>query len=146
MLIGWGIEVVGVRTGMVFGRYSYGAPLGLGEFGVPFIIGMNWATLVYCMANLLAPLPYPAWAKSLLTGLLLAGYDALMEPAAIKLGFWRWANGSVDLQNYPAWFATGSVLAGLYFITQKEAPATVNPVAGAILVIQLLFFGMVILL
>lgn len=134
---------------MIFGQYSYGTPLGWGAYGVPFIIGLNWATLVFCMANLLAPLPYPPWAKSLLAGLLLAGYDALMEPAAIKLGFWTWTQGSISPLNYTAWLVTGSLLAGLYYVTQKtklqeNAPTTISPVAGAILIIQMLFFWMVI--
>lgn len=141
-IIGWTVEAVGVGTGAVFGQYAYGTPLGPGLLGVPLIIGINWATLSYCVANLASPLPYPVWGRCMATGLLLTGFDALMEPAATRLGLWTWANGFVPGSNYVGWFATGTALAAVYFATlaRQGSNHRLNPLAGPVLIIQLAFF------
>ena len=38
----WLVEVQGVRTGLIFGSYSYGNTLGLKLADVPITIGLNW--------------------------------------------------------------------------------------------------------
>ena len=40
------VEVYGVKTGNLFGTYSYGDNLGWKLFDVPLIIGVNWAVLI----------------------------------------------------------------------------------------------------
>lgn len=143
-LIGWSVEALGVATGLIFGQYAYGAPLGPPVLGVPLVIGLNWVILSYCVSNLVSPLPYSIWGRSLMAGLLLTGFDALMEPGAIKLGLWTWSSGQIDKLNYPAWFVTGSMLAAWYFrIVEKNSPRHTNPAAGAVLIIQILFFWLV---
>ena len=39
---GMTVEVIGVRTGMLFGHYEYGTVFGPRVLGVPWLIGMNW--------------------------------------------------------------------------------------------------------
>lgn len=143
-IMGWAIEVAGVATGLIFGHYRYGPPLGPALLGVPVMIGVNWAVLVYCVSSLAAPLPYPAWVRCLAAGLLLTLFDFLMEPAATQLGFWTWQDAHIPMQNYLAWFATGTLLSGLYFlILNKKQQIKTSPVAGAILVVQAVFFALV---
>ena len=43
---GFLIEATGVRTGVVFGAYSYGTVLGPLLLGVPLLIGLNWALII----------------------------------------------------------------------------------------------------
>jgi putative membrane protein len=45
-------------------------------------------------------------------------FDYLMEPAAIKLGYWVWQGSVIPFQNYLAWFVLGLLFAFL-FSTQK---------------------------
>ena len=45
--IGMGVEIVGVKTGVLFGEYFYGNNLGLKILGVPILIGINWAVLTF---------------------------------------------------------------------------------------------------
>jgi putative membrane protein len=45
-LLAFFIEVYGVQTGNLFGTYTYGNNLGWKLFGVPIIIGVNWAALL----------------------------------------------------------------------------------------------------
>ena len=47
-LLGFSVEYIGVKTGILFGEYSYGENLGLKLFGVPLIIGVNWVILYVC--------------------------------------------------------------------------------------------------
>ena len=45
--LGFFIEVIGVKTGFIFGSYYYGAAMGIKILAVPLLIGLNWSILVY---------------------------------------------------------------------------------------------------
>lgn len=99
------IEVVGVKTGKIFGEYSYGNILGIKLLGVPLIIAFNWAlvltgiySFVYQYRSLSNPL------KIILISLLTVTFDILLEPVAVTLDYWNWYSGNVPFQNYTAWF------------------------------------------
>ncbi|MES2515602.1 MAG: carotenoid biosynthesis protein, partial [Bacteroidota bacterium] len=51
-VLGFFIEVLGVKTEIIFGSYYYGKALGLKFFAVPILIGVNWAVLLYSTAQL----------------------------------------------------------------------------------------------
>ena len=88
---GFLIEVIGVKTGIIFGNYSYGNTLGIQFLGVPLIIGINWLMLIYCVgiicnrfynsSNLL---------KSMFGAIMMVFLDFFIEPVAIKYDFWSW--------------------------------------------------------
>ncbi|MEZ4690766.1 MAG: carotenoid biosynthesis protein [Ignavibacteria bacterium] len=40
------LEITGVKTGIIFGDYTYGDVLGFKLFGVPMIIGFNWLFVI----------------------------------------------------------------------------------------------------
>ena len=42
-LIGFIFEIIGVKTGLIFGHYKYCNGLGTKVFDVPLIISLNWA-------------------------------------------------------------------------------------------------------
>lgn len=48
----------------------------------------------------------------LLTGLVAALFDFVLEPSAVSLGYWSWQGGVVPPRNYAAWFflAAGAAL------------------------------------
>lgn len=61
-LITFIIEVVGVKTGLIFGRYHYLDRLGIALFNVPLLIGILWSTLLfatYSVASHLKPNKIP---------------------------------------------------------------------------------------
>ena len=138
--VGFGVEVLGVATGVIFGEYYYGATLGTKLFEVPIVIGFNWALLVYGSAALTsrfmdgAKLP----VKAAVSAAIMVFYDVLMEPVAIRLDFWHWPAGSIPLQNYFAWFV---VAFGLCLVTHRVFKRISNPVAIALIAVQLVFFG-----
>ena len=41
-VIGFSAEVLGVKTGILFGDYQYGETLGVKLWEVPLVIGLNW--------------------------------------------------------------------------------------------------------
>ncbi len=99
------LEAIGVATGLVFGTYGYGDVLGLKLLGVPLVIGFNWAVIVFGLASGIERiLPRATYLQPLLTGLGALAFDALMEPVAIRLGYWTWADAAVPPRNYAAWF------------------------------------------
>lgn len=137
ILSGFFAEMAGVNTGLIFGQYQYGEVLGPGILGTPWIIGLNWFLLSYCVLCVLDFFPWPAWIKFFLAIGMMVGLDYLMEPVAMHLGFWTWEDGNIPLQNYIGW----AVLSGLIFLQPFISSfQRRNRVAAAAYIIQLLFF------
>ena len=134
---GYLAEVIGVNTGLIFGDYSYGEVLGPGLFGTPFLIGLNWFMLAYSAICLCDFLPFPSWLRFITSVILMVGLDYLIEPVAMRLGFWNWESGTIPLQNYLGWAAVAAIIVGqasLFHFARR------NRVAASTFLIQVLFF------
>lgn len=136
-LIGMVVEWVGVNTGLLFGSYSYGSVLGPKILGVPLIIGINWAMLSIVSAALLATLRLHFWLEVFASALLMVFLDFLMEPVAMKLGYWSWKDGLIPTYNYVCWLFTAFVIHILY---RKWKLNEANNVAVALFIYMTLFF------
>ena len=137
--VGFGIEVVGVKTGLIFGQYRYGQTLGTKLFDVPLTIGCNWLLLNYS-ANVVADkIASSKFLKATFAALLMTSLDVLIEPVAMQLDFWDWANHIVPLQNYVAWFVVSFSLSATFFYL--DVPKK-NQLAGFLLLLQILFFAL----
>ncbi len=136
------LEVLGVSTGLIFGPYSYGPGLGWKLFGVPLVIGFNWALIVLGLASGFDRLIRGrGWPFTLLFGLAVglsaAFFDFLMEPVAISLAYWAWSSSAIPLQNYLAWF----LIAALCGISYKVLRIKVKSLLFiAYVALQTLFF------
>ena len=101
-------EAIGVKTGIIFGVYSYGPVLWPQIVGVPIAIGFAWFLMLISSIALMQRLPFincsNIWTQILVIAALMTFFDFMMEPAAIKLNYWSWQNGTVPIQNYAAWF------------------------------------------
>lgn len=138
-LFGFFIEVVGVKTGLVFGEYQYGGTLGVKIFDVPPMIGVNWAMLTYAAAIIGNHfLKANDFVKALFGTALLIILDLLIEPVAPVYDFWSWGVGHSPVQNYIAWAVISWVL---IFVFYKLLGKVKNPVAIALYVLQVLFFA-----
>jgi len=134
---GLAVEIAGVATGIIFGEYHYGRTLGVKVAGVPLTIGMNWLILVYCSGVLLHKFQWPFWLKAALGAAIMTLLDVFMEPVAIRLDFWHWANEEIPFLNYKAWFIISFVLLSLFHLSSFKK---INQVAVTLLVIQFAFF------
>lgn len=138
--VGFGAELFGVQTGILFGDYAYGAVLGWKVWGTPLMIGVNWVLLGYCSgvtANTL--LPKGHWAmRGLLAAILMVGLDVLIEPVAMHYGFWDWEGDTVPLRNYLGWFLVALPLVCFFAYGHR---GQLNKVAVALFIAQIVFFA-----
>lgn len=137
--VGYGIEVAGVQTGLVFGPYHYETALGAKVAGVPPIIGLNWLMLIYSSNIISQKFSSNIFIKASIGALLVLALDFFIEPMAIRYNYWSWdtEGGIIPSQNYLAWLLMSWLLSfGFHTISSKKE----NPVAPSLYVIQLLFF------
>lgn len=136
-MVAFFVEVAGVKSGAIFGRYVYGASLGPKLFETPLIIGLNWVLLVYLSASVFEKLRIHIILKIIGASLIMLGYDFLVEPLAPLLDMWHWTSSKVPAQNYFSWL----ILALLFHSALKIFKTdNRNAIAPFILGFQLLFF------
>ena len=116
IVVSFGIEWLGVRTGEIFGAYLYGQTLRPSMGGVPISIGCAWFVMLIAstaVAQKIAPksLGENRFKIAFLAALLMVCFDLLMEPAAMKLDYWTWMDSHIPTQNYLVWFGLGFIFA-----------------------------------
>ncbi|MEX1202943.1 MAG: carotenoid biosynthesis protein [Ferruginibacter sp.] len=155
VVVGIGVEIVGTSTGLLFGNYKYGKVLGPTIAEVPYMIGINWFIMMYCFgvtANMILTKIVEKITRNsaattkdvqviavVVDGALLAVlFDWLMEPVAVKLGYWTWlGDGEIPFYNYVCWFFISLILLLLF----KKMPfRKSNKFAVNLLLIQSMFF------
>ncbi len=149
-LTGFFIEVIGVHTGIIFGKYGYGQTLGTKVLGVPLVIGANWLLLIYCSTEvtqkifeklrkyLLVNMLFDnIFLKAFFASFLMVLLDFLIEPVAMHLDFWHWQNEQIPVQNYQAWFLISFILS---FIFLKGKFIKSNLLAIILFLLQFTFF------
>ncbi|WP_378180799.1 carotenoid biosynthesis protein [Aquimarina sp. SS2-1] len=107
--IGMITEYLGVNHGLIFGNYQYGENLGSKVLGVPWIIGVNWALLVYCTAAISKKIHQNIVISSFIAAVLMVALDVIIEVSAPRFDFWEFKGGVVPIQNYLGWLATAFV-------------------------------------
>jgi putative membrane protein len=68
---------------------------------------------------------------------LMVFLDFLMEPVAVKLGFWYWKDGIIPVYNYVCWFVTAVFL---QFVFRKWRLNEANNVAVSLFIYMTIFF------
>lgn len=137
---GYSIEVLGVKTGLIFGNYKYNNTLGVKFFNVPPIIGINWFLMVYCIGTLIQVVgkdKLNTFKKTMVGASILTMFDFVAEPVAINQNMWDWFGLLPPLQNYLAWFLVSFVLLYSFF---KSPFKKNNPIAPSLFIFQILFF------
>lgn len=134
-------EMLGVNTGLLFGDYAYGDVFGAKLFGVPPLIGINWFCVVFSAYVVAERILQRAEAgfllKALLTAVITTGFDWIMEPVAMELGFWNWRGAQIPIFNYVSWFMISFFVALIFHWLKVE---TINRFAPYFLLIQAIFF------
>ena len=136
IFLGFIIELIGTNTGFPFGAYSYGAALGPGIMGTPFMIGILWWVLIRSFYDLTGVRFQSVWIRSILTGLAMTAMDVLIEPVAIELTYWQWDAVAVPIENYLAWFVLSTLFARLTASGDARNPLSI----WVIVVLSVFFF------
>ena len=154
-VVGYVVEYLGVNYQLLFGEYQYLSAMGLQWNNVPLVIGVNWFIMMYCCGITIQHFLNFMWNKLkeedqprrsnvgffavIIDGALLATFfDWLMEPVAVKLGYWQWlGDGRIPVFNYVCWFAISALLMLLFRILSFPKQ---NQFAVNLLLIQFMFF------
>ncbi len=138
---GFFVEVLGVETGKIFGKYHYQTTLGIKILQVPPIIGLNWLVLIYVVGVFCASFDTKIMQNKIIQIVLGASVmtflDFLIEPIAIKYHFWAWDEPQIPLQNYVAWWFISCFLLIIFRYLPFEKN---NKIAIVVLLLQFLFF------
>ncbi len=159
VVVGFGMEFLGAKTGIVFGRYHYTAVLDPKILGtVPVVIPLAWFMVLYPshqMTNLLLTGrsvggPKGAWAvafSALLTGLILTAWDLVMDPVMVlDVKAWVWHDGGsyfgIPFHNFAGWVLTGALASTLYRLVEPRlAWRPLGRTNGFFIVLPLIGYG-----
>ncbi|WP_163553936.1 bisanhydrobacterioruberin hydratase CruF [Candidatus Frankia alpina] len=109
------VEVLGVHTGIPFGRYAYGGALGPRLLGVPIVVPLTWAMMTYPSYVLVRRHRRAPVRAAVLGSLVLAAWDLFLDPQMVTAGHWRWLGGgpalnAIPLTNLLGWLLVGTVM------------------------------------
>ena len=141
-LIGMVSEILGVNSGVIFGDYNYGAALGYKIFGVPILIGVNWAILTISCSALSATLFEKIYSKIIMGVFLMVMLDAVIEPIAPILDFWEFDGGKAPLKNYLGWIIVAFPLNCIYHILKIKVNGSFT---HHLYILFILFFSILLL-
>ena len=117
-VVSYALEEIGVRTGLVYGRYHYSDMLGAKIGHVPVLIPFAWFMMIYpswiVARAILRGLDTTSWsaivAQALVAAIVMTAWDAVMDPGMSASGNWVWEQGGayfgVPLHNYAGWLLT----------------------------------------
>ena len=103
-VVGMGVEILGVSTGVIFGTYAYGDHLGPKLLDVPYMIGIYWAVLVVITSFIARSIVNHWLIISVIGAGLMVFLDLFIELMAPRFDFWEFADVTAPLSNYIGWF------------------------------------------
>ena len=142
-LVPFAAEILGVKSGLIFGPYRYTEKLGPCVFGTPVMIGFAWIIILYASFSLVNVLALP-WnsrfdsslkrfsfqAVPALAGAIAAtAWDMMMDPVAVAAGWWVWLapgayvpyiGGGIPVHNFIGWL-------GVAFVCQLICRLSISP-------------------
>ena len=144
------LESAAITTGFPYGRFEYGNHLGYKLFGVvPWPVAFAWTPLLLGAYAIAAGSVTSRTLRMVGTAFILMALDFVIDPGAVRLGFWRYAEGGpfygVPLSNFAGWLFTGFLGAGLLeLILSRIKPLLPAPVQLASSAVLIIFFWTVV--
>lgn len=133
--IGFLAEVIGVKTGYLFGNYQYGEAFGFKLLDVPLMIGVNWAILSYSSLQLVNF--NNRFINAISASVLMVFLDFFIEQCAQQYDFWFWQDGLIPIKNYIDWFIVAFIVNFIFHPILKKHD---NRLSKQFYFVQLLFF------
>ena len=127
-ILGFVAEVIGVHTGVPFGRYHYTGGLGPTLLGVPLVIALAWVMMAHPAASVAARITSGP-SRIAIAAVALASWDVFLDPQMVHAGHWRWSDptphlpgvGDVPLTNFAGWLLVALlVMVALHAATRAE--------------------------
>jgi isopentenyl-diphosphate delta-isomerase type 1 len=111
------LESIAILTGFPYGHFGYSELLGYRLFGLaPWTVAFAWTPLLLAGWVISSRLleHSSAWPlRIILTALITVVFDLVLDPGAVRLGFWRYDDGGlyygVPVSNFLGWIVTGCV-------------------------------------
>lgn len=131
-IVGFAAEVLGVHTGVPFGRYEYTGGLGPQVAGVPVVIALAWTMFAWPAAVVAHRLAHSFTRRVVVNAWALAAWDLYLDPQMVAAGRWRWASPephlpgvpTVPLSDYAGWLAVAAVISVvLQVVIARSGPA-----------------------
>lgn len=135
--IPFGSEFLGVLTGIPYGPYAYNAALGPWLFGlVPVFILVAWINITYLvLATTTLALGRSRLWLAFLDGALAASWDAMVDPLAVRAGYWVWLSPGglygVPFTNFLGWFAVVTLFSLVVRVLWSRGVAAPRPTTRA---------------
>lgn len=114
-VLGFIVETTGLATGFPYGNFSYSEHLGPRVFGItPWTLFFAWTPLILGAFSITMRLFLRSVAlRIILTPLLLVAIDSVIDPGAVRVGFWSFETGGdyygVPLSNFGGWLLSGVI-------------------------------------
>ncbi len=137
-ILGYFVELLGIRTGIPFGHYHYGSSLTPLLMEVPIIIGLNWWILAFGSTELASRFSRNRFIQPLFASVIMTSFDLILEQVAPKLDFWHWEHEAIPIQNFIGWFLVSLIFNSL--IQKFYKPQQKNRLAERLFAIQAVFF------
>ena len=111
-----GIETLAIYTGFPYGHFGYSDLLGAKLFGTtPWTVFLAWTPLMLGAYGITANISKDTIARVFLSAILATAFDLVLDPGAVKLGFWQYDGGGwwygVPWSNFGGWLITASASA-----------------------------------
>jgi len=120
LVLSWAAEVVGSRTGIPFGTYSYTDTLQPQILNVPLQIPLGWLMMLppsWAVAQAIADRIKPRWEFPAFVGLsalAMTAWDLFLDPLMVAWEIWVWDNpGSyfgIPWINYLGWLLVAALI------------------------------------
>lgn len=125
---GFAIEVLGVHTGVPFGRYRYDGGLGPAVFGIPVVIGLAWLMMAHPCVVVASRIARTAPMQVVAAALGLAGWDVFLDPQMVDAHHWHWADPSphlpgiqrVPLSNLGGWLLVSAIITAVLVVASRR--------------------------
>ena len=133
------IEIIGVNSDLLYGKFAFGDSFGPKVASTPAIIGIVWSLFTLTAVQTTTILVKNPYLGATISALLITAMNYIMEPIAPKLGFWHWneASHEAGMHDYVGAFIQGWVFS--YWLISRVKNLN-NFVGFAFLLIQAAFF------
>jgi isopentenyl-diphosphate Delta-isomerase len=138
------IESLAIATGFPYGHFDYADALGYRLFGYsPWTVAFAWTPLILGAYAAAHRIFRNAIVRIAFTAIALTGADMVLDPGAVFLGFWRYAEPGiyygVPWSNFGGWLisgAAGAVLIELFLAWRRPLlPAPVQLMSSLLLIL-----------